>query len=82
MADSSAPTTAQRSIRIPDDDWYWLAQWAAANGMERGSVIRRLLTVLRTGSTPTLRGKVLAVDDPIPAKRQANLLHQPTGADR
>jgi hypothetical protein len=80
MAQPRARTKA-RSVVIEDDDWDWLGTWSGRYGIDRASVIRRLVTVLRTAEksgAPRLGNMVHTTPDPVGDRRNANL----TGATR
>jgi len=80
MADSNAPTTTAKAVRIPDDDWNWLAEHAAETGTNRGSLVRRLITVFREdcaqhpdGGAWRLNHRLPLVADPLEGRSLANL---------
>lgn len=86
MADNDAPTTTARGVRVPDDDWAWLGQFAADKGTDRASILRRLITVLRLDASPrspkgNLHHRVVATPDPIGQRRHDNLRRTP-GSDQ
>lgn len=79
MADPSTHTKA-RPVKITDEDWAWLGQYAEDNGTDRASIIRRLVTLLRgdaaelhTRRSWRLHSRVLSIPDPVGDRRNANL---------
>lgn len=65
------PTTTVRGVRITDDDWEWLGEWAVGAGLDRASVLRRLITLLRHDFI--VQTAVPQVTDHIAGRRNANL---------
>ncbi len=77
-----AERTPARSLVVPDEDWTWLETFAAAHGTDRGSVVRRLVTVLRHDVDTRQRSmrrldlRVMDTPDPVGDRRNAQLRNQ------
>lgn len=90
MADTNAATTTARGVRVADDDWTWLGEYAADHDTDRAGVVRRLIILLHLATLDRAdaiaRGRknlpvydvldVMTVRDYVGEKRNANLRNQ------
>lgn len=93
MADLNAAETTPRGVRMPDDEWTWLGEYATDHHTDRAGVIRRLVILLHLATLDRAdaiaRGRknppvydvldVMTVRDFVGERRNANLRNQGGG---